>query len=1418
MTEHSQTAGAHDTPPSTIPKEEIVSQPLFDFEQSLTPEEREMFFEYKAIFDLLNAVLTNTIKHEINFEKEIIKIAEIFHRLNVPIDGIMKEFREKHTADGLANIYRLERITGDDSSTTITELEKKCRDKLGQSRYFPTVWGSPEYEGVELVATVIDWKLKNRDFLGAQELVLRIPLPGQNIDLISQAFTNRDYFSEEYRKLACALIDAGLSPLQSIESCDARQVRTILTSTVQGYLEKGDLEQAQLVCEIQKRWCSNLYAGMSSATIQYDGIARTLDTTELYIVQEDARKFFYEQYALLRSVHALALAKHEKGIDFSDEVSQSMEIIRDIDDQVRARNYEGKTALAYCAYDAVVTYARLGIEGEPLNDALGTLKKFKDEFYSNSKTPYCAIAYATVGDFEGAQKNFFYNQTISGTLLPIPSGIRLAAEMAFECGQEETGQQLAALLWKICNEQQTSDLKAEYNSVAISFMKEHLRTQRFIAQREGRPYLFPAADYEDMVEYDVNNERHNDKAEDCALEHISGVLSDIGSWHPSLSDDQKEKVRSGAVTALQKNQKDDIVISSLTKLQRPLREEAHLWRFVRLTGVTLDPALVQGAYGKIFEIWSRSIDIEAMLKVIKDIQNSTDVLFDKKQHTSALENIYRTVLLNIGEFDSYPGPEYYLDRVKTLVDFTNIPVLPQILSETFKRVLVKRSDGAILWLLLDSFKNTPLVWDEIDPRADSEIYESTRKMPSNDLQKKMWGILADIGACIPREFYSKGWPGDFDRSHYPSIPPYIYGVWVGMFNHGMPVISDWFLKAVNDAYEKIGIDIGKKKPGTRAVFDRLTYGIVESQHLDCGMRRFLADLDGFVDRGISPKELADLVYSYALVSQLYVSMNLAGLSPSDEIREGRDEKKEFTGSVSEYIGQLERQASKLFGEIIGIPDLLYEQVMRLKEEWGSFDVLLTLAGKYAKGYEDGLPLFRDMLRAKIEDRWHEFRYNESDPIVARQFEGCTEEEKTGWIDNGQAQKLSDISLEAINTKEIAEGIHRHLQIASWGHHICPLEYEGSKEYLFEKTVQHLLTTNGLQTHNVPAMKNAVRSLIYEKKTLPDILKKLGVMSGVHEEGFDEELSSALEHNITLLSAVDPKTLPPSQRTLLKYLNIARDWFATSLAQKTANLDTLGISDAVPLKDLDEIYKALETTELLLRLSMISAKDIENGELCPFVFDAGRPDPLAPSIEKLVKIFEVRGSPFVQDLKNIQALLSQRFAVGSVEHLDLTIRESDDLKESLESGKYPIGASSCQNYESEVYYTKCLLARAGDADKKNLIIQKDDGTIVVENELKLVYIEDKSPAIFIEPTTYSGIKKRYDVTSDVEWYVKAKAQRMGPRIKVFRGADQGETGAIQVTVRPSRNHYQYEDGKYGGPGHGGLGIQEGEYTMWAVEVA
>ncbi|MDP2630028.1 MAG: hypothetical protein Q8P56_01330 [Candidatus Uhrbacteria bacterium] len=859
-----------------------------------------------------------------------------------------------------------------------------------------------------------------------------------------------------------------------------------------------------------------------------------------------------------------------------------------------------------------------------------------------------------------------------------------------------------------------------------------------------------------------------------------------------------------------------MVVPSLTRLRRPFRAEAQLWRFVRFTGVMLDPALVQNAYEKILKAWSYGFDSEALLHM-EDVRNSTGVVFSAEGHEALVADMYEKIFDRMISPDRHLGNVTgYLTQCDALQECTGIPVSARVFSKSFKEPLGGSLGGGALWEIMNHFKNLPLLWDEIDPQADSEIYESTRKMPSNDLQKKMWDILCRGGGGLI--VHSSG---EHAREQYASMPPYIYAVWLKMFNSGMPVITDWFLKTVNDAFTKIRLDIGKKKPGSRAILDRLDYGIITSYHVRPDMREFLRDLNVLTQRGVSPEELADLFYSYAVTSQLFESMKDGDPGAVEHVRQRYARSEQFSGTVAEYTGQFERQAAELFGATIGIADVSYDDLARVREKWGSLEVIFTLAGKYAKEYEDGMPLFRALLAAELEDRWHADRYDKSDPIIARQLEGLTPEEDEGWIENSPQQKLSDVALGAIDISKIAEVVRNHVITSLDGNHICPNEHRGDGDHLFEETVDFFL--RGIVhehriPHNISYIKDRIRSRIYEKRTLPEVLEKIDITTRPDEDGFDHDFFVALEREISALSTVDASTLTRQQKTLLGHLNGARDWLkARSTSERTRmDNDLLGIRRELSLDDLEEIQKALETAELVVRLAQISKEEITSSILPPLI-EGGRPDSLTTSLDKLIRIFEMRKSPFVQDLANIQAELSQRFAVGAVEHLDLTIRESDDLKESLESGKYPRGASSCQNYESDVYYTKCLLARAGDADKKNVIIEKNDRTIVVENELKLVYIDNKIPAIFVEPTNYSGIRQRYDVSPDVDRYAKAKARRMSNRVKVLRGADKGEDGAILVTVRPSRNHYQYEDGKHGGPGHGGLGIKEGEYTMWAVEV-
>ncbi|MDP2630027.1 MAG: hypothetical protein Q8P56_01325 [Candidatus Uhrbacteria bacterium] len=516
MTEHSQKGGTHDVP-----------HLLSDFERTLTPEEREMFLEYKEIFQLLSDVVIHTTEHSINFEKEIIAIAEIFHRLGIPIDGIVKEFREAQNEDDLPTRYQLERIAGDNSDATIALLEQKCLDRIeNSSNFFPVAWGGPPYNaGSQRELMVVDWKIKKGDFSGALNILDHIPPPSRHTGLISQRFENHDYFFDGYRALARAHITAGLDPVQEIPQNPDRMC-VQLAAVCHAYIDKDDCEAAERTLQTLLGWREHVREG-SVVGKEHD---------QIYDIWSNYTMFAREDYTIIRTVHALALAKKSRGVDFGREIEQSRMVLSGISDSEIMR-LQSHAVQAYCAYEAVVTYARLGIGGESLIEALETLLKYKEEFYARTDTPYCALAYAAAGDFEEVKRNLFYQQDKFGKSVPMPEGIRLAAQMAFECGQENVGKQLMEFLKKVSTEQQKPRLRSEYNSIPISFLKEHIRMERYMAQREGRPYSMTPSQYEDILEFNINDDRQEDKAEDCALEHVGAALSDIDSRHSALSKD-----------------------------------------------------------------------------------------------------------------------------------------------------------------------------------------------------------------------------------------------------------------------------------------------------------------------------------------------------------------------------------------------------------------------------------------------------------------------------------------------------------------------------------------------------------------------------------------------------------------------------------------------------------------------------------------------------------------------------------------------------------------------------------------------------------------------------------------------------------------------------------------------------------------
>lgn len=103
--------------------------------------------------------------------------------------------------------------------------------------------------------------------------------------------------------------------------------------------------------------------------------------------------------------------------------------------------------------------------------------------------------------------------------------------------------------------------------------------------------------------------------------------------------------------------------------------------------------------------------------------------------------------------------------------------------------------------------------------------------------------------------------------------------------------------------------------------------------------------------------------------------------------------------------------------------------------------------------------------------------------------------------------------------------------------------------------------------------------------------------------------------------------------------------------------------------------------------------------------------------------------------------------------------------------------------------------------------------VARSIVKLGKTEEKTPAIFIEPT-YSSINKE-NLSMDTYFNLFLNIFVAEPmKSPVFRGA-----GREKITIPQSRSPKgQYEDGAGGNANHGGMGIQASSYTIQARSVS
>ncbi len=709
------------------------------------------------------------------------------------------------------------------------------------------------------------------------------------------------------------------------------------------------------------------------------------------------------------------------------------------------------------------------------------------------------------------------------------------------------------------------------------------------------------------------------------------------------------------------------------------------------------------------------------------------------------------------------------------------------------------------------FKNLPLTDDDRRngaTRVDAEPYERARGVRNESLRKELWGVL--LGQENPKIVTD----APFDRAkEYPRCPPHLFGALVAR-----DCASPALLQAL-DTYTKIHEG---RSGGTQAM-QRLEFTVItivaEANRLGYGS--FLRD--------IVPRLITDPVASaegvVTFLEKFSQIVKLVNLIPRDV---GEDREPIPWETVAEGMTTIEELARGTedavrqgFQQVIGV-EVNSEELTRVEEEWGG-DInelrsIIVLAAKYKEGHPEGLPLFHETLRAIFNDRWHDFRYDTTDAIVADQIGHLTDTERARWTENLPHQGIGEVKVERNDTPERRREMLR-------GHIRSGLDQGHLTSYQASETSAQ---------HDIALMLRGVLDGTRTRTEIDDERRALGVILG--ERTFVGKAASATEIDRASLETTEGLTAAAEQLRRVLEVPLPADanakakgrrgfqqqlagWIEERLAlgidkEKTIRA-SLDITDGTNQKDLARLRDDRDLARDLARLIDLDDDELRQLNLKNKDGALKEQDALRDLLTRIQATLKKRDSAFAQDVENITTTLFTAPAAPQ-QFRDLTIEEGDHPKTLFEAGYYPMGCGSCQNFEGDVRTNKCLLAYVADADKKILTIRKPDRTILARAIVKLGRLDDetKTPIIFLEPTYTSVNKKDHDFDEEINKYMLAKAQSMGTRVRVVRGALKGETS---VRIAASRNYYQYEDGGAGAADNAGLGIKAGTYAMNAYEI-
>lgn len=731
--------------------------------------------------------------------------------------------------------------------------------------------------------------------------------------------------------------------------------------------------------------------------------------------------------------------------------------------------------------------------------------------------------------------------------------------------------------------------------------------------------------------------------------------------------------------------------------------------------------------------------------------------------------------------------------------------------------------------LLLAFPNATIDWSQLDPLAETSVYASMSKIANKDLRAKALGFLSKKMVISNEE------PEYADlKAAAPDMPPYT----LGLLHRALPRMTTKFARTLNElAAAAKARKKGASEPMRRLEFSLSTFLIqLPRSHA----HEFHDAIERVVENGASAEELAELCD--ALAGLTLFLQTLETTKPDNEY--GYDEEDGGYGSydsvalpgvvnqiplpssgealkAAELIAWAKQAQKPLLERLLGYAPTI-EQYRNVEAEWGSLRPLLVLASKYKSGYSKGMPLFSEAVKAIFEGTWGEFRYR--NPAAEHLLNGLSTElpteQQERWIENSPKLALEDVRVSEKQAEHQREAIKDQLTSAlDQGYLYSAQHPETAWAHDAYVWARKAMKDEGGSYTRLEDAKILAGLELFRKTQLAVALKGLDMPTDT--ENVDLEIllhKGRLRAEVLGRELAEAKTAKKSVSKL--ETGLGRAEAVVHWAEEMARLGSeaevlrreLDLGAEADIKKLVAVRDQLDLASDIVRLASISSGEVRRRGMrdARGILKRGA---LLRHIDNMKAKLASKSLAFMGTLENIAVLLHGTETPGSIIQ-GLTIEETDHPKDMIEMGKYPSGASSCQNFEGDVSFNHCLLAMMADADKKLILIRKQDGTIIARAVMKLVWLQDDTPALFLAPTYTSVSKADHDFDVDINAYAYAKAEEMGG-VRVLRGSTRS---AMLVKVRESRNGSQYEDGATGGPHDGGLGEKYGAYTMDAVEVA